>query len=236
MTGTEMVDNLIEHVGSELTRAKAILTLNWGQNQLLATRRIGLMRIKPDPFLTTTAGTFEYTASSALFSSVGGVRGATQWDIRDLGRIYALDGLAEQFAYGGHDRISHRPLQVENPMHPGGVVTAPADWHPSREALSADCSIVFWEDNDPGTTTIEWRAEAYRWPTQFLSEGIAFEVPEGHQELLLLKALAKLGVKQYGSPSRNIYELISEQATDFQAFCSRSGGQSAPPRTHPREL
>lgn len=234
MTGTEAVDLLIEHVGSELTRPKAVLTLNWGQNELLAKQRVALMRVKPDPFLVTAAGTFEYVASSSLFSSVGGVLGATQWDIRDIGSIYALDGHAGQFAYGGHDRISHYPLQADNPGDVEGRVKAPADWVPSKEALSADCLITFWEDNDPGTTTIEWRAEAYRWPTQFTAESVAFEVPEGHQELLLLKALAKCGIKQYGSPSRNIYELIQEGEKAFFSYASKAGGRVAPLRTPPR--
>lgn len=235
MHGTEAVDLVIEHVGSELTRAKAISTLNQGQNELLASRRIGLMRIKPDPFLVTVAGTFQYVASSSLYSSVGGALGATQWDIRDIGSIYALDGLEAQFAYGGADRISHHPLEVENGLS-GSRVTAPADWIPSLEPLSADCLITFWEDNDPGTTSTEWRVEAYRWPTQFTAESIPFEVPEGHQELLLLKTLAKLGVKQYGSPSRNIFELIRERETAFLVFAARSGGRVAPLRTRPRDL
>lgn len=235
MTGTELVDLLIEHVGSELTRPKAIQTLNWGQNQLLATRRMRLMRILPDPFLTTTAGTYQYAASNALFSSAGGVKGATQWDIRDLGRLYALNGLQSAFAYGGHDQPSMRPLELENP-HASNEVKAPADWLPSREALSADCIVTFWEDNDPGTTTIEWRAEAYRWPTQFTAESVALEVPEGFQDTLLLwKALQKCGVKQFGSPSRNIHELLKEELPAFFTFCSRAGGVSGPMRTLPRE-
>jgi hypothetical protein len=236
MTGTEFVDLLIEHVGSELTRPKAVLTANWAQNQLLATRRIGLMRIKPDPFLVTTAGTFAYAASSALFSSVGGVLGATQWDVRDIGRIYALDGLAEQFAYGGHNRISHRPLEIENPLN-GNEVKAPADWVASLEPLSADCAITFWEDNDPGTTTVEWRAEAYRWPIQFTAESVALEVPSAFQDTLLLwKALQRCGVKQYGSPSMNIHELLRQEEPKFLAYASRAGGSSFPGRTMPRDL
>jgi hypothetical protein len=236
MHGTELVDLLIEHVGSELTRAKAVSTLNWGQNQLLATRRNGLMRVKPDPFLATTAGTFQYTASTALYSSVGGAQGATQWDIRDIGRIYALDGLEAQFAYGGADRISHRPLELVNPMA-SNEVKAPADWSPSLEPFSEDCTITFWEDNDPGTTTVEWRVEAYRWPTQFTAETVALEVPEGWQEELLLPiALKKLGIKQYGSPSRNIAEMLAQDLPRFFAFCSRAGGVSGPMRTLPREL
>ncbi|HLP30667.1 MAG TPA: hypothetical protein VK150_04850 [Geothrix sp.] len=230
-----MVDLVIEHVGSELTRAKAISALNRAQNYYLARTRIGLMRIKPDPFLVTTAGTFDYAASTALFSSAGGVLGATQWDIRDLGLIYALDGLEGQFAYGGHDHVSQYPLEVDIPEGTPGLVKAPADWIPSRESLSEDCLITFWEDNDPGTTTIEWRAQAYRWPTQFTSESVAFEMPEAYQDTLLLwKTLESLGVKQYGAASQNIRSLLQEEEPAFFTFAGRAGGRVQAPRTPPR--
>ncbi len=235
MHGSEMVDLVIEHVGTELTRAKAISALNRAQNYYLARTRVGLMRIKPDPFLVTTAGTFQYAASAALFSSVGGALGATQWDIRDIGLVYALDGSQGQFAYGGHDRVSHYPLEEDDPGSMPGIAKAPADWIPSRAALSEDCLITFWEDNDPGTTTVEWRAQAYRWPTQFTAESVAFELPEGYQETLLLwKTLEALGVKQYGSPSRNIATLLQEEEARFSTFAGRAGGRVQAPRTPPR--
>lgn len=236
MTGTEMVDLVIEHAGAEVPRAKAISAVNAAQNDLLGIKRLRLMRVLPDPFLTTVAGTFQYAASSALFSSVGGVKGVTQWDIRDIGRLFAMDEAQGYLPYAGYGAPSFRPLE---PVSPGNSpeVDAPAELIPSKEPLSQDASIVFWEDNDPGTTTITWRAEAYRWPTQFTGEGVALEVPAGyHRTLLLWKVLQLFGIRQYGAPSRNIEDLIAKAEPLFYLECNRAGGVSAPRRTPPREL
>lgn len=235
MTGTEFIDTVIEHVGSELTRSKAIVMTNNAQNYLLATRNLKLMRVLPDPFLTTQAGVFSYPASSALFSSVGGVKGGTQWDIRTVSRIYAFNNDQRVFAYNSQDIVSDRPYEEENGAA-STEVRAVEDVTPSVKPLAADCTLTWWEDQDPGDTTIDWRAVAYRWPTQFLSESVDLEVPDGFQDTLLLyNVLQRAGVKQFGARSQNLEELIQFEERRFVKY-SGSRVSSKKRRTLPSEV
>lgn len=235
MTGAEFVDMVIEHVGSELTRAKACAATNGAQNFLLGTRNLKHMRVLPDPFLTTVAGTFQYAASSALFSSVGGIKGATQYDIRTVTRIYAFNNDQRIFAYNSQDIVSDRPYEEENGAA-SSEVRAVQDITPSVEPLSADCQIFWWEDQDPGATTVDWRAECYRWPTQFTADSVALEVPAPYQDnLLLWQVLKRCGIKQYGAPGRSIDTLIEEALPGFWlAMGNRKNAR--PRRTRPSEV
>lgn len=235
MTGSEFTDLVIEHVGSELTRAKAYSAINNAQNYLLGSRNLGLMRVTPDPFLTTVAGTFQYAASSALFSSVGGVKGATQYDIRAVTRIFSFNNNQRIFAYNSQDIVSDRPYEEES-GEGFSEVRAVQDVIQSIKPLSADCQIIWWEDQDPGATTIDWRAECYRWPTQFLSETIDLEVPDGWQDTMLLwHVLRRLGIKQYGGSSQSLDILIQNETPRFLKACG-GGVRSRARRTRPAEL
>jgi len=89
MTTPDLITMIVEYIGSELTRARALTYLNNAQNQLLIGNN-RLMRVLPDPFLTTVAGTFDYAASDSLYSSSGDVKGATQYDIYNVSRIYSF--------------------------------------------------------------------------------------------------------------------------------------------------
>ena len=235
MTGSELVDLVIEHVGSELTRAKAYAAINNAQNYLLAARNLGIMRVTPDPFLTTVSGTFTYAASSALFSSVGGVKGATQYDIRAVARIFAFNNDQRVFAYNSQDVVSDRPYEEENGAA-SSEVRAVQDIIQSVKPLSADCTIYWWEDQDPGDTTIDWRAECYRWPTQFTAETVDLEVPEFFQDTMLLwHVLQRLGIKQYGGSSQGIDALILRETPRFLKACG-GGPRSRGRRTRPSEV
>jgi hypothetical protein len=233
MNGSEFTDLVIEHVGSELTRAKAYSAINNAQNYLLGSRNLGMMRVTPDPFLTTVAGTFQYAASSSLFSSVGGIKGATQYDIRAVTRIFAFNNDQRIFAYNSQDVVSDRPYEEENSS---SEVRAIQDVIQSIKPLAADCSIVWWEDQDPGDTTIDWRAECYRWPAQFTAETVELEVPEGWQDTMLLwQVLRRLGIKQYGGSSQSLDILIRDETPRFLKACG-GGIRSRARRTRPSEV
>ncbi len=235
MTGSEFTDLVIEHVGSELTRAKAYSAINNAQNYLLGSRNLGLMRVAPDPFLTTVAGTFQYAASSALFSSVGGTKGATQYDIRTVTRIFSFNNNQRIFAYNSQDIVSNRPYQEESGQG-FSEVRAVQDVIPSIKALAADCQILWWEDQDPGATTVDWRAECYRWPNQFLAETVDLEIPDGWQDTMLLwQVLKRLGIKQYGGSSQSLDILIQAEMPRFLKACS-GGARSRISRTRPSEV
>jgi hypothetical protein len=234
MDGSSYVDWLIEIIGSELTRAKAHDAINNAQNIIFRMNH-PLMEVKPHPFLTTVAATYEYAASSAFYSSSGGVKGATQYDIRNVYAIYAFNNNRTIFAYNDEDIVSQRPYTAFNHMASAEVHQS-MDVIKSLEPNSADCKIHWWEDNDPGATTVDWRGIVYRWPTQFTGEGVSLEVPVGFQETLLLYyILRNLGIRQYGNPSQPIDQLIRQAEAEFYQY-SHTGAQSRPNRRLPAEV
>lgn len=197
MTGPEFVDLVLEYVGSGLTRPKAYIYINNAINQILAGRH-ELLRVRPDPFLTTASADYDYTASSSIYSSVGGAKGSLVGDIKDVGGIYSFNNDRRIFAYNDEDVVSEHPYWAENHMANADVF-APMDVTQSKEPSNSDCEIIWWEDNDPGVTTVDWRVICWTWPTQFTSESVALAIPADFQDtLLLFKVLIRLGVRQYG--------------------------------------
>jgi len=234
MTTPELITLIVDYIGSELTRAKALTYLNNAQNQLLVGNN-RLMRVLPDPFLTTVAGTFEYSASDSLYSSIGNAKGATQYDIYNVSRIYSFDKDNSQlYAYNGTGNSTssrmYRPLN----NRASDEVFAVADVVKSIEPNNADCSIMWWGENDPGATTVDWRCECYRYPNQLTAETIALETPSQYQDTLLLwLVLKRLGIRQYGTS--NIDQLILPEMHKFKGEIM-TGDRSRSRFTTPREV
>lgn len=158
------------------------------QNRILG-RDLRITRVIPDPFVVTTSGTYQYTASSALVSSVDGV---TTYDIRRVARVYAHTVKdIDIFAYGGIAQTTYRPEKYLNPSSLPDV-EIPVDCIPSVKAASSDCKVIFWRENNPATTTNVYIAEAYKWPTQLTAESIAISVPEQFQSTLLCYEVMKV--------------------------------------------
>jgi hypothetical protein len=236
MTGAEYVDWLIEIVGSELTRSKAHNAINNAQNIIFRMNH-PLMEVVPHPFLTTVAGstTYVYTASNSFYSSAGGAKGATQYDIRNVHAIYSFNNDRTIFAYNDEDLVSERPYRAFN-HYASAEVHNSLDVVKSLEPNNSDCKFTWWEDNDPGATTVDWRGIVYRWPTQFTGEGVSLEVPVGFQETLLLyHILRNLGIRQYGNPSAPIDNLIRQAEAEFYQY-SHTGAKSRPNRRLPAEV
>jgi len=214
MQTPQLVDIIKEYVDSGFTRVRALAYLNNAQNELLVGNN-RLMRVFPDPFLTTVAGTYQYDASDDLYDSTGGVKGITQYDIYNVSKLYSLSK-DNQFLYsynGAGNTRSSRPYKASSGIF-ADEVTAPADLIKSIEPNSADCSIIWWEENDPGATTVDWRAECYRYPNQLTTEGVAMECPSQYQDTLLLwLVLKRLGIRQYGTS--NIDNLIAPEMRKF---------------------
>lgn len=234
MQTSQLVDIIKEYVDSGLTRARARVYLNNAQNELLVGNN-RLMRVTPDPFLTTVAGTYQYDASSTLFDSTGGVKGTTTYDIYNVSKLYSFSK-DNQFLYrynGAGNVNSNRPYTSGSGIN-RGEVAARADLIKSIEPGSADCSIIWWEENDPGATTIDWRAECYRYPNQLTSEGIALECPSQYQDTLLLwLVLKRLGVRQFGTS--NIDNLIVPEMRKFKQEIM-AGSQSRSRQTPVKDI
>lgn len=237
MDGSAYVDWLIEIIGGEYTRAKALVAINNAQNIVFRNNH-PLMRVLPDPFLTTAAATYDYTASNSFYSSSGGAKGATQYDIRNVEAVFAFNNDRTIFAYNDEDIVSQRPYWALNHLASAEVL-ATFDTVKSLEPNNTDCTFTWWEDNDPGVTTIDWRGIVWRWPTQFTGEGVSLEIPDGFQQTLLLYwILNNLGIRQYGSPAVNLIGpngLIEQEERNFNLY-SKTGGKSRRMRRMPSEV
>lgn len=215
--------------GNLFSRQQLLDAVNQVQNEILG-RDIKYMRMNPDPFIQTTAGTFLYTASSSIYS---GVDGTTQKDIRVVKRIYTYNVRnTRNFAYGGWDRISHRPDAFVN-AYASDEVDLAFDCTPSIAASSSDAKVAFWRENDPGTQTVDLRAVAYYWPTQLTSENIQLMIPDQFQRLLLKYGVFRdLEYTEYGAADRPEV-LYEKELLKFDAWANGitvTAGGATPPR------
>ena len=63
MTFREFINLVKAEVGTALTEQRIIENTNWAQNEILG-ENCDLMRVKPDPFMTTEDGVYSYAAST----------------------------------------------------------------------------------------------------------------------------------------------------------------------------
>lgn len=217
--------------GNLFSRQQLLDAVNQAQNEILG-RDIKYMRLNPDPFIHTTAGTYLYTASSAIYS---GVDTTTQYDIREVKRVYTYNVRnTRNFAYGGWDRISHRPDAFVN-AYASDEVDLAFDCTPSIAPSSSDCKVAFWRENDPGTQTADLRAVAYRWPDQLTSEAIQLMIPDQFQRGLLKYAVLRdLEYTEYGAADRP-EDLYQKELLRFDAWANGVRGTAGGP-TPPREV
>lgn len=231
MTTSQFISWLSKRVGgNKFSRTDLLDAVNQAQNEILG-RDIFFMRIKPDPYFRTTDGTYSYAASTAIRDSIDGT---TTYDIRKVSRIYTFNIRSSPiFEYGGINRTTHRPEYMVNPMSSDETII-PADCEQSVTPNSADCRVKLWRENNPGTQTTIYLAEAYRWPTQLSSESVALSIPEQFQRGLLKYAVLKdLEYTEYGSADKP-EDLYQRELAKFDAWASR-GATTRPTSTPPRE-
>lgn len=219
MTTAEFVTLLLEEVGAGWTRPRALEVANDVQNEELGCA-IDLMRVKPDPFVATTDAVYTYAASSFLYNATTGAQGSLIGDIRDVKEVYRLPSAQSLDDLTPLDPTSDKPQYIE--YHNPRRVIARVDVIPSIEPDSTDCTLKWWEQYNPGTTTITWRAVAYTWPSQLTSENVALKMPADFQRTLLLwGCLRHMERREYGKvdPVMHIRERMRFR-TKYQA---RSG-------------
>src|SRR4030042_6549252 len=189
MTTQEFVNYVKRRTGDALNRQSILEILNNVQNEILA-EDCQLMRIKPDPFITTADDIYEYTASSSLYVSTTGAKGSLVGDIRTVRKIYSFDNSVDIFNNQTLDPSSNRPAQIEN--HPSGTMARQVvDVLDSISPSSSDCTIRWFEGNNPGDNHISWGCVAYKWPAQLVSENIALSLPSDFQANLLFWGVMK---------------------------------------------
>lgn len=229
MTTAQYVSWLSKRIAGNLfSRQDLVDAINMVQNEILG-RDIKFMRINPDAYLHTIAGTYQYTASTSLYS---GVDNATQYDIRAVKRVYAYNITKSSiFAYGGILRRSHRPDRLVNPMN-SDELDIDFDEITSSNPSVSDCKINLWSENDPGTNTTLYRAVAYRWPTQVLSESIQMTLPVQFQRGLLRYGIMRdLEYTEFGEADKPEI-LFDRELAKFDAWSAgiknTSSGTTAP--------
>lgn len=227
MTTNELVSLIASYVGASWTRQAILEALNRTQNEILGTDN-DICRVKPDPFLATAAATYSYVASSSLYVSTTGAQGALVGDIRSVKKIWtpkvsfalfplqALDIHLQKYYRAEHDRIVVYPDLID-----------------SREAASADCTILWPAGYDPGATTITWQAEAYTWPDQLTAETVALTMPSDfHDDLLLFGTLKRLEPREYGQPGANL-TLYEKAKARFKTAYAGKPSQRGPLEARP---
>ncbi len=230
MTTAQYVSWLSKRVAGNLySRQDLVDAINMAQNEILG-RDIKYMRCNPDAYLHSTVDVYSYAASTYLFS---GVNNTTQYDIRDVKRVYTYNiRNSNIFAYGGLNRTSHRPdLEVNN--YASDEVEISCDVVPSILPNAADCTINLWADNNPATSTTVYRVVAYKWPTQITSESVAISIPEQFQRFLLKYAIFRdLEYTDFGSADKPDV-LYAAELKKFDLWANgikNSASQATPPR------
>lgn len=179
-------------------------------------------RKKPDPYLVTTATTFEYTISLPA---------------RRVAKVYQLaTGTTYAYMnYNGYDgRYGYKQPYAEN-MLGSPVIICPVDTQECASPDTASCKVIFDAGADPGTTTTIYYLERYDWPTQLSSESVSIAIPEAFQtSLLYYKVLRFLEEQEYHNSIYNI-EREKKALEDWIRFANR-GSRSGVVATVPRDI
>lgn len=224
MTVTELVNRIINRTGTKWTAKQIREELNIQQNEILGVPN-KISRVKPDPFFATTDDTYSYAASSYLYDSSDGTQGDLVGDIREIRKIYSLDASVSLFDIQTLDPASDKPNQVV-PHPTTDEIISVVDVIPSTNPSSSDCTIKLWEGNNPGTTTVTWRAEAYEWPDQLTSPSVGLTIPADFQTSLLYWAVIKeMDLDEYNSVG-DPWQLYEKYKAQFYRKYGRTLSQS----------
>lgn len=197
MTTAQFVSLVLDEVAAAYTRQQVLDVTNNAQNEILGENLV-LMRVRPDPFMTTAAATYAYTASTAFHDSSAGTSGALSGDVRSVVKIYSYNNSVSIFDTQTLDPASEKPNQVEY-TQTKDLVTARFDCEDSLGPVLSDCTVNLYSTNDPGATTTVWRGVVYLWPTQLTSESIPLGVPADFQDtLLFMEVMKRLERREYG--------------------------------------
>lgn len=198
MTTSEFVSLLIDELGAAYTRAQVLAVANNAQNEILGENLV-LMKVRPDPFMTTLDATYSYVATDVFHDFSANTSGSLVGDVRTVTEIYSYNNSVSIFDYQTLDPASEKPNQVEFTQTKDRV-TLRMDCVDSVGPNSSDCTIKVYPTNNPGATTTTWHGVVYLWPDQLLSEAIPISVPADFQDtLLFFEVLKRLERREYGA-------------------------------------
>ncbi len=232
MLTAALITLIQEEVGAAWSRDRIREAVNRAQNELLGSD-CQLMRVKPDPFFATLAATYTYTPATCLYDATTGVQGSLVGDVRAVRAIYIdstnMDAIDEMALSTGFRRVvlgDYRPRETR--------VQIQFDETDSLGAGLSDCVVKWPALYNPGATTIIWKAEAYLWPNQLVSENIALGIPEDYQERLLLQhTLKSIQRREYGKgtdAAAEYNQARSEFRLKYSKMKSQDGDLIAIPR------
>lgn len=164
MLASEFINFFLSQSAVSVDRTKILSNANWVQNKI-AGMDTEFLRILPDPYFLTTDATYTYVANDVCRAATSDTPGDSVGDVRVIREIY-----------NNSDRNSWSSDFGRNPFpryawgEGGRRWRAPITCPGSNVPETDDC-LVYWDlNNNPGTQTTLYRARAYRWPTQMLSE------------------------------------------------------------------
>lgn len=197
MTTGQFVSMVMEELAANYTRQQILDVTNNAQNEILG-ETLELMRVRPDPFMTTADTTYSYVAATSFHDSSTGASGSVVGDVRTVKEIYSFNNSVSIFDYQTLDPASEKPNQVEFTQTKDRV-TMRFDCIDSIAPAASDCTVKLYATNNPGVTTTVWRGVCYLWPAQLTSETIQLSIPaDCHDTLLFMEVLKRLERREYG--------------------------------------
>jgi hypothetical protein len=78
VTTAQFISLILDEVAASYTRAQVLDVTNNAQNEILG-ENLMLMRVRPDPFMTTVDATYSYVAASSFHDSSAGYQREPCW-------------------------------------------------------------------------------------------------------------------------------------------------------------
>lgn len=161
------------------SQTEILALTNDSQNELLG-MDCDILRTKPDPFLVTTNGVYEYSLP------VG---------VRNVGKVYMRNNTTygykadrEVELYFDHDYDDLGNVIVKVPVYIEPAIT------PDSQA-----KIIFDTEYNPDNNTTLYRYEAFNWPEQLTSTAIPLSVPTQFvTKALMASVMAKIDEERFG--------------------------------------
>jgi hypothetical protein len=220
--------------GADYSRTKVREIVNDVQNEVLAGRDGRLMLIKPEPYLVVTDGDVRrYVANDSIVSSL---TEDPEYDIRRVGRVYAMTSKSNSFgSYGGYGAGNQHFSPYQRNAMAVPEVEMPVESQDSAKPLAGDCILDFHPDFEPAVSDTLYKVVAWAWPTQLTSEGVAIKIPlQFRKTVLLYGVLAKLETRDFGRDD-TIREKYDNAVADWYRYDEVGQASFKQFRTPPRE-
>jgi len=174
---------------------------------------------------TASVDRFRLTASGALFSPFNN---SQSWDVRFVRRV-------RMNSHTWFNRAQFNRTLTRRPdfriSYEDETISVSADLTNSIEPLSNDAEIVLWYENDPGISSDSYICDAFKWPTQVLTESVPLTIPSEFQTNLLFYAIIRgLEYSEYGKNDHS-EKLYKEYLYKFLSkYPANEGSEDIRPR------